>query len=293
MGQRTWKKERSRLIIWESWGSLSHRLFQYMKAGILFVLGGFCLVQLEPAIAGQVVVPNYSFETPISGRPGPNDTIEGWQFGTVSVGSGSAIAMLNGGVEGNQYLNIQGSTSSLGSSIQVTVTSLSNLVTIAPGTTYTLTVAMNVGGPGGVGTISLLAGGNSAASASIFGTGPSLTDRTASFITLPSGDPLVGQPLTVQLACSCNVPFGGVSASFDNVRLTAEAGPQLKIVPLAGAQTQISWPTNFGGYTLMCSTNLSSTNWTTVSNGAAVQDGQYVVTLQPAARQNFYRLRQP
>jgi hypothetical protein len=264
-----------------------------MKASILFLLGGFCLGQLDSVIAGQIIVPNYSFENPILGRPGPDDAIEGWQFSTVSVGSGSAIALLNGGVDGNQYLNVQGSTSSMGSSISISVTSLSNLVTIAPGTTYTLTVAMDVLGPGGVGTISLLAGGGNAASASFFNTGQPFVDRTVSFITLPSGDPFVGQPLTIQLACYCNLPGGGVSAGFDNVRLTAEAGPQLKIVPLAGAQTQISWLTNFGVYTLTCSTNLSTTNWTTVTNDVAVQGGQYVVTLQPAASQNFYRLRQP
>jgi uncharacterized repeat protein (TIGR03803 family) len=72
--------------------------------------------------------------------------------------------------------------------------------------------------------------------------------------------------------------------------------PQLTITP-AGANTILTWPTNYAGfdytgYTLQSTTNLASPVWTTNLPAPAVVNGQYTVTNPISGTQQFFRLSQ-
>jgi len=60
-----------------------------------------------------------------------------------------------------------------------------------------------------------------------------------------------------------------------------------------GVSLVLSWPTNTTGFSLECTTNLVSTNWTPVSPSPAIVDGNNVVTNTVGGEQMFYRLHQP
>jgi uncharacterized repeat protein (TIGR03803 family) len=96
-------------------------------------------------------------------------------------------------------------------------------------------------------------------------------------------------------------PYAGVAVSSNVVYGTTWAGgyhdegvlfsilvePMLAIA-LAGTNVVVTWPTSFSGYNLFSTTNLAPpVNWSAVA-------GQYVVTNAiSAAKQKFYRLRNP
>jgi len=54
----------------------------------------------------------------------------------------------------------------------------------------------------------------------------------------------------------------------------------------------ISWPTNLAAFTLQQNSDLTTANWTTVTNAPVVTNGQTQVTL-PAVNAGFYRLKIP
>ncbi len=97
-------------------------------------------------------------------------------------------------------------------------------------------------------------------------------------------------------------PFAGLILSSNTLYGTTEAGgssgngtvfalslapPSLGIVP-AGNQVVIYWPAPATNYVLQTTTNLSTTNWTTVSNGAPII-GRTLVNSPPGS---FFRLQQ-
>jgi hypothetical protein len=53
----------------------------------------------------------------------------------------------------------------------------------------------------------------------------------------------------------------------------------------------ITWPGSLSNFQLQSRDSLSSTNWTVVTNGLVLVDGQNTVILDPAAAQKFYRLQ--
>jgi hypothetical protein len=67
-------------------------------------------------------------------------------------------------------------------------------------------------------------------------------------------------------------------------------GPVLNVQSL-GAQVVISWPTNAVGLSLESTTDLSSGNWSLVTNAVVVVGDQYSVTNNISAGSRFYRLR--
>jgi uncharacterized repeat protein (TIGR03803 family) len=67
--------------------------------------------------------------------------------------------------------------------------------------------------------------------------------------------------------------------------------PQLIILSSASGFF-LTWPTNFTGYTLQSTTNLSSPLWTTNLPAAIVVNGQYTVTNPISGTQEFFRLSQ-
>jgi hypothetical protein len=56
---------------------------------------------------------------------------------------------------------------------------------------------------------------------------------------------------------------------------------------------QLSWPTNFPPYVLEYTTNLPAWDWIAVTNTGTVVADRWVVTLDIATPNRFYRLRKP
>lgn len=69
--------------------------------------------------------------------------------------------------------------------------------------------------------------------------------------------------------------------------------PHLSIVWLGVAEARLSWPTNATGYSLECATSLSSPAWVAVTNSPAVTNAEFVLDVDLADRQKYYRLRSP
>lgn len=185
--------------------------------------------------AAPVVVPNASFESPSS--PSQTSTnpnlVTGWVFdvkngsayGTSAISSNFNSA---GTSDGSDYAFINNDSPN----VTDTITSASSLGTIAPLTTYTLTLAIGnrktsdsnpYGAPGDV-SFSLLANGVAFATTTVTnGTIPNGTfeDFTLTFTTPATGS-IIGQSLKLQLA---SLPQTGTAyqPSFDNVRLDAAA----------------------------------------------------------------------
>jgi uncharacterized delta-60 repeat protein len=71
-----------------------------------------------------------------------------------------------------------------------------------------------------------------------------------------------------------------------------EVRPLLKIQRSANTNFVMSWPTNFPGFTLETSTNLTPNSWSTVSPAPALTGTNNVVTNAASGPTRFYRLRQ-
>lgn len=67
--------------------------------------------------------------------------------------------------------------------------------------------------------------------------------------------------------------------------------PSLNIA-LSGPDAIVTWPTNWMGYTLQSSTNLSSEVWSNVTNGIATTGTNYVSTNIVSSNPTFFRLAQ-
>jgi uncharacterized repeat protein (TIGR03803 family) len=67
--------------------------------------------------------------------------------------------------------------------------------------------------------------------------------------------------------------------------------PPLTLTPL-GTNLILSWPTNLTGYTLRCTTNLTSPVWTPLLTTPTVNEAQNTVTTPLSGSQQFYRLSQ-
>jgi hypothetical protein len=77
------------------------------------------------------------------------------------------------------------------------------------------------------------------------------------------------------------------SAVFQNIKILTQ--PTLNIAQTAN-QTVLYWPASDANFILQSSTNLSSTNWATVSTNGAFVIGVAVTNSSPAS---FYRLISP
>ena len=193
------------------------------------------------ANATPITVPNASFESPSSPKSTSTnpDIIPGWvfdvqgrsQFGTDPIASNFTSP---GAASGNNYAFINNDYPG----VTDTITSAASLGTIAPLTTYTLSVAIgNHNGtglyndPGNV-SFSLLANGAVIATQEVVnGTVANGTFEDFSLTyTSPSSGPVIGENLTIQLA---TLPQNGsaYSAAFDNVSLDAVPIDPPAVVP--------------------------------------------------------------
>ncbi len=80
---------------------------------------------------------------------------------------------------------------------------------------------------------------------------------------------------------------------FDDIGFVTAAWPLLKLSRPVPQNFQISWPTNFTGYSLEYATNLAAPVWTTDTNAQTVVGSQTTVNVGSVIGQRFYRLRTP
>ncbi len=64
-------------------------------------------------------------------------------------------------------------------------------------------------------------------------------------------------------------------------------------ITLSGANLVLSWPSPPGSFALLQNANLTTTNWTTITNMPAFANGQNQVILSPTNSSEFYRLEYP
>jgi hypothetical protein len=78
------------------------------------------------------------------------------------------------------------------------------------------------------------------------------------------------------------------------IGLVQEPGsPRLTINQSGPATFVLSWAYPSTGFALQQSSDLSATNWASVTNAAALVGDQWQVTWSPLAGRNFFRLRKP
>ena len=83
-------------------------------------------------------------------------------------------------------------------------------------------------------------------------------------------------------------PIFGVSGELTSITTTEQV--QLNYRPLATGKAQLGWPVDLSGFTLQTSTNLSSTNWQTVTNSVVDISVEHTVTVSNTVPARFYRL---
>jgi len=69
--------------------------------------------------------------------------------------------------------------------------------------------------------------------------------------------------------------------------------PRLTISLTATNTVLISWPSPYSGFALQQNSNLSTTNWVTLTNTPITIGSQNQVTMPPPTGNQFYRLMQP
>ncbi len=83
---------------------------------------------------------------------------------------------------------------------------------------------------------------------------------------------------------------GGTGNDVVLTRTPTPPRPVLTIEAFSPASVRLKWPTNFTGYTLQFSTNLSATNWSTATPSPVSTGTNRVVTNATASSPRFYRL---
>jgi hypothetical protein len=78
-----------------------------------------------------------------------------------------------------------------------------------------------------------------------------------------------------------------------NRSLVANFGPQLNYWPAQPRTLIIAWLTNFNSWMLQESTDLRTTNWTTVSNATTMTGSNYQVNVTTINGTHFFRLAKP
>jgi len=83
---------------------------------------------------------------------------------------------------------------------------------------------------------------------------------------------------------------------YDNVgafTVIVTSVPRLDIRPADLWHAGISWPTNAPDYLLEYSTNMPASEWIPITNSSIVVGDKFLVTVDVAFRQQFFRLRRP
>jgi len=78
----------------------------------------------------------------------------------------------------------------------------------------------------------------------------------------------------------------------DSVYINVATAPLLAIAG-SGTNVILSWTTNAAGFRLVANTNLTTTNWQTVTNPINIVIDQNQVTVPAAGAASFFRLQNP
>lgn len=82
----------------------------------------------------------------------------------------------------------------------------------------------------------------------------------------------------------------GIWSTWITQLIVTPPAPQLTAVP-SGANVLISWPSSAAGFSLQSSTNLSSTNWVSVSQPLSTNGGVISTLIPSTGNQDFFRLK--
>ena len=77
------------------------------------------------------------------------------------------------------------------------------------------------------------------------------------------------------------------------IALMPQSSPKLTISSVSTTSVQISWATNFSGYTLKYAAALRGATWTSDTNAVVLKGAFFTVTCNRAATPRFYRLSNP
>ncbi|MGH7992715.1 MAG: hypothetical protein ACREDQ_04305, partial [Limisphaerales bacterium] len=101
-------------------------------------------------------------------------------------------------------------------------------------------------------------------------------------------------PVTTEFALPAGLPVEKYSLVVVANGISSDAVTFIKLVPLqialAGGKAVLSWPSSATTVVLETTTNLSSGNWTMLTNGVALVSTNFVLTNNPSGRSAFYRL---
>jgi len=89
------------------------------------------------------------------------------------------------------------------------------------------------------------------------------------------------------------VGYGNNNFYYDTtaIQATLISSPPLSVNYVSIGQGQVSWPTNFTGFSLESTTNISAASWISVTNSIVTNGQQFTVTLDLASPQEYFRLR--
>ena len=79
--------------------------------------------------------------------------------------------------------------------------------------------------------------------------------------------------------------------TISNLTLVLEVTRPRLDVHQAGSQVTVSWPATFTGYLLEQTARLPATDWSTVTNGVALNGDRFSVMVEAGDAQGFFRLR--
>ena len=82
-----------------------------------------------------------------------------------------------------------------------------------------------------------------------------------------------------------------VVANFIAALITTPSQPSLSLAVVSPGVIILSWPTNATVFSLEQNSNLTTTNWGTVTNAVTVVGGQNQVTVQTSGERGFFRLK--
>jgi hypothetical protein len=84
------------------------------------------------------------------------------------------------------------------------------------------------------------------------------------------------------------------TAAKENVTQAVLIDPLLlKIEQISISAARLSWPIDFPGYTLQTTTDVAAAIWPASDLPVSTMDGNYVVTIDLADNQRFFRLAKP
>jgi hypothetical protein len=171
-------------------------------------------------------------------------------------------------------------------------TGSSDLLQIAPATTYTFTLSAMVSGSAACEALTV---DGSGVIVHTLISGSAWKRYTNSFTTGGPSDPLVGRSLNVQLLLmKSGFNYGTATANFTNVQFQAvTARPTLTLSRAGAGALRLQWPTNFSWYVPEHTTTLDAAVWEDLTNQPSIQGNQFVVQIETEMGQRFFRLRQP